>query len=55
MCFYSELGIQIQKNVDPSLWNYISTVKKKPADIISKFDLMSLHENIMLKTVQNFM
>ena len=32
--------------MDPCLWNYISTVKN-PADIITRFDLTSLNENVM--------
>ena len=38
--------IAIRENIDPSLWNYVSTVKN-PADIITRFDLMSFNENII--------
>ena len=44
--FIQNRVISIRKNVDPSLWNYVSTVKN-PADIITRFDWTSLNENIM--------
>ena len=44
--FIQNRVISICKNVDPDLWNYVSTVKN-PADVITKFDSTSLNENIM--------
>ena len=44
--FIQNQVILIRKNVDPSLWNYVSTVKN-PTDIITRLDSTSLNENIM--------
>ena len=44
--FIQNRVISIRKNVDPSLWNYVSTVRN-PGDIITRFDSTSINENIM--------